>query len=418
MSLLFEPIKIRNKEVKNRLSKSASGETCASMDGFITEEYINWYKKFAKGGLGLIHTGALYTTEGGKVVPFQPGLDNDDKIPGFKKLAKEVHKYDCRILAQLNHPGRQMMPGPGLIIGRGKEDIEVVAPSPVRCQASMIMPKELTTWEIEQIIQSFINAACRAEEAGMDGVEIHGAHGFLLCSFMSLRTNKRKDKYGGSLDNRLRAFREIVEGIRKKTSDDFIITTKLNWTDGPFPKGLTPRQLVDIVHKVNEMDIDAIEISSGSSEWLSFERGKIPVSPMLKYGMVKHLPMSVKASFVMSKYFLEAVFRYYEGFNMKGVHAIKDIAKKPVICTGGFKTSEVMEGILQRGEGDIFGMSRQLICDPEYPNKLKEGKTKDIEECNYCNKCVAYVGSRITECFKNEDYSLLKYYPPKNLGIR
>ncbi|UCD83879.1 MAG: NADH:flavin oxidoreductase [Deltaproteobacteria bacterium] len=416
MSMLFTPIKLRKKEIKNRLSKTASGETCASKDGFITDDYVNWYKKFARGGLGLIHSGAVYTRESGKIVPFQPGLDNDDKIPGFRKTAEEVHKYDCLFLAQLNHPGRHLVPGPGLIPGKDIKDIEVVAPSPVRSRATMIMPRELTTAEIEEIIQSFTDAGCRAEEAGLDGVEIHGAHGFLISSFISMRTNKRTDKFGGSLENRLRVFREIVEGIRKKTDDGFIITAKLNWTDGPFPKGITTRQLVDMVQMINNMDVDAIEISSGSNEWLSFERGKLPIRYMLRYGMTSHLPLSIKLSFALSKYFLEAVFRYYEGFNMEGVQAIKKIAKKPVICTGGFKTGEVMEGILQRGEGDIFGLARQLICDPELPNKLRENRANDVVKCSYCNKCVAFVGSKPTECYENEDFR--KFSPPSDPGIK
>ncbi len=416
MKTLFTPVKIRNREVKNRLSKTASGETCATADGFITEDYVNWYKKFAKGGLGLIHSGAVYTLESGKVVPFQPGLDSDDKIPGFKRTAEEVHKYDCLFLAQLNHPGRHLMPGPDLLPGKAMKEIEVVAPSPVRSQATMIKPRELTTEEIEEIIQSFIHAGCRAEEAGLDGVEIHGAHGFLISSFMSMRTNKRKDKFGGPLENRMRVFREIVEGIRKKTDDDFIITAKLNWTDGPFPKGITPDQLIEMVRTINNMDVDAIEISSGSNEWLSFERGKFPVRYLVKYGMTKHLPLFMKASLFLSKYLLEAAFRYYEGFNMKGVHAIKKIAKKPVICTGGFQTAEVMESILQRGEGDMFGLARQLICDPEFPNKLRKGRIDEIEKCTYCNKCVAFVGCKPTECYENEDFK--KFSPPDCGGIR
>ncbi len=416
MTKLFTPIKLRNKELKNRLSKTASGESCATADGYVTEDYVNWYKKFARGGLGLIHTGAVYTLESGKVVAYQPGLDSDDKIPGFRKTAEAVHEYDCRFLAQLNHPGRQLLPVPGLIPGKDKKDIEVVAPSPVKNQATMMSPRALTEAEIEEIIQSFIDAAGRAEEAGLDGVEIHGAHGFLVSSFLSLRTNKRTDKFGGPLENRLRVFREIVEGIRKKTDDDFIITAKLNWTDGPFPKGITPEQLVDMVLMINNMDIDAIEISSGSNEWLSFERGKFPVRYMLKYGMTSHMPLYIKTGFALSKYLLEAVFRYYEGFNMEGVHAIKKIAKRPVICTGGFKTGDVMEDILQNGEGDLFGLARQLICDPEFPNKLRENRIKDIQQCTYCNKCVAFVGTKPTECYDNEDFE--KFSLPSGLGIR
>ena len=280
----------------------------------------------------------------------------------------------------------------------------------------MIKPRELRTDEIEKIIQSFIDAGCRAEEAGLDGVEIHGAHGFLISSFLSMRTNKRNDKFGGPLENRLLVFREIVDGIRKKTDDDFIITAKLNWTDGPFPKGITPDQLVEMVHMINKMDVDAIEISSGSNEWLSFERGRFPVRYLIKYGMTRHLPLFMKAGVFFSKYFLETAFRYYEGFNMKGVHAIKTISEKPVICTGGFQTLEVMEGILQRDEGDLFGFARQLICDPEFANKLRDGRIAEIKKCTYCNKCVAFVGSKPTECYENEDFK--NFSPPAGGVIR
>jgi len=418
MDALFEPIRLRNKEIKNRLSKGASGETCASVDGFVTEDYVEWYKQYAKGGVGLIHSGAVYPIESGKVVPFQPGLDRDDKIPGFKRVAEEVHKYDCAILAQLNHPGRQLMPVPGLHIGKDhKIDIEVVAPSPVRNQASLIMPRELTTAEIEEIVQSYIDAACRAEEAGLDGVEIHGAHGYLVGSFMVERTNKRKDKYGGSFENRLRVFEDIVKGIRKKTDDDFLITAKLNWTDGPFPKGMNPRRLAAIVERINQLDIDAIELSAGSYEWLKFESGKFPVRYMLRYGMTRYMPLLLQVSFALFKYTLEAVFRYHEGFNMKGVRAIKDISRKPVICLGGFKTPEVMDGIIKGGEGDMIGLVRQLISDPEYPNKLRENRIGDIDWCTYCNKCVAFVSVRPTDCYERKDFRDSPL-PPSDWGIR
>ncbi len=417
MSALLQPIKIRNKTVRNRLAKSASGETRSSVDGFVTEDYVSWYRDFAKGGLGLIHSGAVYVMEEGKVVPFQPGLDHDDKIPGFRRVAEEVHRFGCLFLAQLNHPGRQLFPVPGLVLGKDHlNDIDVVAPSPVRNQSSLIKPRELSEKEIEEIIENFIAAAIRAEKAGLDGVQVHAAHGFLISSFISRRTNKRKDQYGGSLENRLRVLTEIVKGIRKHTGEDFLVTIKLNWFDGPFPKGITRKQLAEMMGPVNQLDIDAIEISSGSNEWLSFSRGKFPAKYFLKYGSLRYMPAIQRISFALGERFLEMIWRHFEGFNMKGVNAIRELTDKPIICTGGFTSVEAMSGIIERGEGDIIASARQFICDQEYANKLTEHRESEIHWCTFCNKCVARCGIKPTECYERKDPDL--YFPPTDWGIR
>ncbi|MBI2891341.1 MAG: NADH:flavin oxidoreductase [Nitrospirae bacterium] len=397
--------------MKNRLAKTATGETRASADGFITQEYVDWYDRIARGGVGLIHTGVVYTLLKGKMGPHVPGLDKDDKIPGWRSVADTVHRHGALILAQLQHPGRQMIPVPGV----GHEGpTEVVGPSPVRHLVSLIKPRELTRDEIKEVIVSFGEAARRAQEAGLDGVQIHAAHGYLVSSFISRRTNKRTDEYGGSLENRLRVLDEIVKAVREKTAGGFLVTVKLNSMDG-LPKGVTLRSLPEIAERVGRMAVDAIELSSGTYEYPRTILGESMVPVVMKEGLGRYLPTPVKIVARTINPLLNAWFRYREGFNMDGIRRIRSVVKQPLICMGGFQTPEVMVSVLEKGEGDIIAMGRQIIADPDFPNKVREGRT-DIRWCHYCNTCIALAGWKPAACYYGADYSGVK--PPMDGAIR
>lgn len=410
-SALFQPIGIGRRTLKNRLAKTATGETRASSDGFITAEYVNFYERIARGGVALIHTGVVYTLLKGKAGPHVPGLERDDRIPGWTKVAEAVHRQEALILAQLHHPGRQMVPVPGM----GHDNpIEVVGPSPVRCLISLIKPREMTRGEIQELVESFGEAARRAEEAGLDGVQIHAAHGYLVHAFISPRTNKRTDEYGGSLENRLRVLDETVKAVRRRTSESFLVTVKLNCIDG-LPGGVTLRSLPEIAERVGRMAIDAMEISCGTYEYPRTILGRSMVPVAMTDGLGRYLPAPVRVVARTINPLLNAWFKYREGFNMDGVRRIRSVVKQPIICLGGFHSPDVMASVIERGEGDIIGMGRQIIADPEFPNKVREGRT-DIRWCQYCNTCIALAGAKPAACYFESDYHGAS--PPADGAIR
>lgn len=395
---LLQPAQIGSREVKNRLAKTATAETRGTPDGFVTDEYVNWYRRFAEGGVGLIHTGIVYATRDAKASPHEVGLDRDDKIPGFRALAEAVHRHGCLILAQLHHPGRQLIPIPGVSDGA-----EVVAPSPVRHLVTRAKPRELSADEIQVLVSSWAEAARRAQEAGLDGVQIHAAHGYLIHSFLAMRTNRRRDAYGGSFAARTKIVEDLVSAIRSKTGREFLITVKLSGQDGPFWGGLTPRRAARVAEAIAKLEIDAIEVSSGSYEYPRTTLGKSPLPTMLTEGLGRYLPPHMVKLALGINPLIEVAWRYREGFNMTAARKMKPRIDKPLICLGGFKTPAVMAGIVERGEGDLISMGRQLIADPDLPNKLRSGEP--IRECSFCNSCIALVGVRPTNCYRERDPS-------------
>ncbi|MBI2889890.1 MAG: NADH:flavin oxidoreductase [Nitrospirae bacterium] len=407
MNALFKPIRIGAREVKNRLVKTATFETMGTPDGYITQQYVDWYAALARGGVGMIHTGIVYPQAAGQASPHEVGIEKDERIAGFRRLAEAVHQYDGLILAQLHHPGRQFFPTPDL-------PGEVVGPSPVRNLISRITPRQLTIAEIEGLISAWAAAARRAEEAGLDGVQLHIAHGYLIHAFISGRTNRRTDVYGGSLDDRLKLVRDLVAAVRAKTGPTFLVTVKINGADGLPPGGVTPRIAADVAERISSLPIDAIEVSRGTYEYPSTVRGDLFFPLMLSKGLGKHLPSYIKAVAYALAPVLAVALRYREGFNMDAVRLIRPKTRKPLIALGGFKTPSVMARIVESGEADMISMGRQLVADPDLPNKIRDGG--EINVCTFCNKCIALVGVKPALCYKDVDVETVS--PPISGAIR
>ena len=195
-------------KVKNRCIMTAMGTKLPREDHYVSEDLVDFYEARAKGGVGLIVTEVVAVSEKGKVNLNVPGLWDDKFIAGFQKIADRVHKYDCKLFVQLQHPGRQTL-------GRFSHMQRCVAPSPIACSKMREIPKELTREEIYELVNEFALAAVRAKRAGCDGVEIHGGHGYLISEFISAHYNRRVDEFGGSLENRMRFAKMIIEEIKK-----------------------------------------------------------------------------------------------------------------------------------------------------------------------------------------------------------
>lgn len=274
MSVLFEKTNIRGMELKNRLVRSATHEGMADRDGFPTQDLFKLYERLAKGGVGVIITGFASVTPDGKgPFPGMQGIHTDDHISRYRELVKLVHENGAKVAMQVAHCGRQTT--------REAIGTEPMGPSVVIEKSLFVKPREMTEEDIEKIIEGFAQASRRVKEAGFDAVQIHAAHGYLVNQFLCPHTNRRKDRWGGSLENRMRFVREIYERCRKKVGDDFPILIKINGTDN-MKNGLRIEESAVMAQMMSEMGFDGIEVSCGIMEdGYSMLRGNVPIEAIL-----------------------------------------------------------------------------------------------------------------------------------------
>ena len=350
MPILFEQKNIGTMTIKNRFVRSATAESAADEHGMINHKLFSIYRDLAKGDVGLIITGHAYIQPNGRCRNPQTGIYKDDFLPSLKELTNEVHKTspDCKIAIQIAHAGRQAV---------NDSVADPVAPSAVTDTSTGITPRAMTEDEIEECIENFVKATERAKLAGFDGVQIHSAHGYLISSFNSPRTNLRNDKWGGNLENRMRFLLETYRRIRSKVGDDYPVFVKLNVTDC-VDGGVEIDESSQIAKILSEEGIDAIEISGGTYE----SRGKGAVRTRIR------------------KPEQEAYFLPY-------AEKIKEvISDVPLILVGGIRSASVMERILTEDKADFISLCRPFIREPDLVEKIKNGKDK--VDCISCNGCM------------------------------
>ncbi|NEQ13786.1 MAG: NADH:flavin oxidoreductase, partial [Moorea sp. SIO3E2] len=263
--IIFEPLEFRNLTLKNRIFRSNISGRFDNYDGSGNQARINWEEKFARGGVGAIVSSFTPVQIRGRILPNYATIDRDDRIPFWRKVGEKVHEYDCKFLMQLSHSGRQRdVGGVENLHNKGLSSTsETESFHGLECQA-------MTRKEIKEMIQAFADGARRAREAGLDGVELHSANGYLITQFLSSGINDRKDEYGGSLENRARFLLEIIQGIRKEVGNDFHLQAKISaveYNDAVIPwdkPGNTLEDSIQICKWVEEAGADALHISTGS----------------------------------------------------------------------------------------------------------------------------------------------------------
>lgn len=373
MSSLFEPAALGAMQLKNRFVRSATAECLASDDCRITDQYLRAYTQLAKGGVGLIIPGNYYVHRMGRAIARIMVVDKDEIIDDLRKVSKIAHEYNAKIVAQLNHGGRQCDPK---VLGATP-----VAPSAVRDKLTMVKPRAMSGGEIEETIAAFGEGARRAKEAGFDGVQIHAAHGYLVNQFLSGYTNRRTDKWGGSRENRMRFLLEIYQAIRKKVGPKFPVLIKINCEDFT-PGGVTLDECVTVCKKLDQLGIDAIEVSGGIAEkGLVSIRGDIPTDLILKNRnfiertLMKFIekPMRERA-------------RFEEAYFLPQAAVVKKNVKIPVIVVGGMRRRSTMERALDSGQADFISMSRPFIRQPNLVNLMQKSEGDPIT-CTNCNRC-------------------------------
>ena len=395
---LFTPVRIGSLTLPGRFAKSATLETRCTDDGFVTDELIEYYEQIARGGTPLLITGNAYFSLYSKAAPRQLAADHDDKIPGLRRLTDAVHRHGSKIFLQIYHVGRQAVPH---LVGRR----DSVSPSPVFEPTLGVRPREITREEIREAVQGFADAAERGRKAGFDGVQIHAAHGYLISAFLTPHTNRRKDEYGGSFDNRLRFLVEVYRATRERVGADLPIILKLNGSDDlPLRKGLRPEDLVQVARRMETEGIDAVEITAGHYEsGLTFERGQWRgfFAAVMTQGLGRRLPWyhrgAVRLLAPVLDWGLSRVAAYSEGFNLRYAKLFKQALTIPVICVGGFVHREAMERAIETGQCDMVSVARALLADPYLYRHMREGVQGPL--CDFCNACYACATALPVDCY-------------------
>ena len=333
--MLFQPFTFKNGQTaKNRFFKSAMEEQLAKHNQ-PTEQLVRLYDTWAKGGAGVLVTGNVMVADNGKGSIDDVVLTDGRSMDTLKAWAKAGTQNDTLLIMQINHAGKQ---SPKVI------NPVPVAPSAVALKGMdgfINPPRALADNEIETIIQQFIQTAKIAEQAGFSGVQIHGAHGYLVSQFLSPHHNQRTDKWGGSLENRMRFLVEIYQGIRAVVRPEFLVGLKLNSAD--FQKGgFDETDSIQVVQKMSELGIDFIEISGGNYE-----------SPEM---------LTAKAS-----------TKQREAFFIDYAEKARKVSQVPLIITGGFRSEQAMNDALNSGHLDFIGIARPLALMPDLPSQIKNG---------------------------------------------
>jgi len=348
MGSLFEEAVIGRISMRNRIARSATWEGMCDKDGAPTERLLALYEGLAEGGVGLIVTGYAYVRADGKQLVGKMGIHDDSLVAGLGKAARSVHDRGGRIVAQLVHAGGQAK--------RASSGLPPVAPSAVSLPNYPEIPGELTPEGIADIVAAFGRAAGRAKEAGFDGVQLHGAHGYLVSQFLSPISNHRTDAYGGPLENRARFLSEVVCAVRATVGEKYPVWIKLNGDDF-MPGGFSHEEACEVARMLEAEGIDAIEVSGGTAA----SRDKVPARTKI-----------------------DAPGK--EAYHRAQARGIKSRVRIPVGLVGGLRTPDLMEEILQAGDADFFSIARPLIREPGLVNRWASGDRSQAS-CISCNGC-------------------------------
>jgi 2,4-dienoyl-CoA reductase-like NADH-dependent reductase (Old Yellow Enzyme family) len=368
MKDVFSEAQIAEVKLKNKIIRSATHEGLAVEMGNPTEELIKKYETLAKGEVGAIITGYAAIMQNGKSpLANMLMIDKDERIQYYKRLVDRVHQYNTPIFLQITHCGRQTF---SRITG-----LETVAPSAIKDKLyNEDIPKELNESEIYEIVENFVSAVDRAKKAGFDGVQLQLSHGYLLSSFLSPHMNKRKDKWGGSTENRFRIVKEIMERAREKVGD-FPIISKINGYEKS-KDGLKLDEAILIAKYLENLGCNAIEVSCGiAEEGFVASRGGFPFEMIAKYNhLMKKVPPMLYplVKIVLKNRFASPEPQYL--YNVNNAKKIKENVKIPVIVVGGIRKLEDIEHIINNGQSDFISMARPFIIEPDIVKRFMEGK--------------------------------------------
>jgi 2,4-dienoyl-CoA reductase-like NADH-dependent reductase (Old Yellow Enzyme family) len=411
--IIFTPLRFRHLTVKNRVFRSSISGRFDNEDGSLTQTRINWECKFAKGGVCAIISSYVPVLMEGRIIAGYATIHRDDFISLWQTLGAAVHSFDCGFLLQLSHSGRQMdLPG--------IHNQQRPAPSATDRKEPLhgFLSRAMGSAEIERVIAAFARGAWRAREAGLDGVELHAANGYLFTQFLSSGINDRTDRYGGSLMNRARFLLEVIEAIRAEVGRDFHLQVKLSAVDRnnviPWEgRGNTLDDTVQVARWCEAAGADAIHVSTGSlfphplnpPGDLSLETLAVTYDSMISSGVHGF------RNYLMFRYpLLRPIFRWLwfrirsglpiEGISLDEARAIKAAVSIPVISTGGYQSASFVRNALASGDIDGVSIARPLVANNDLVHQWAAGRDRPERPCTYCNKCLVNAPKHPMGCYE------------------
>lgn len=395
MQHLFTPARIGTMELENRFIHSATYECMAGEDGSASDSLIQRYRTLARGQVALIIPGYMFVEPQGRAAPRQTGIHSDDMLPGLRRLCRAVHDQGAKIVFQLVHAGRQTKKS---FIGE-----KPIGPSATgRDPAYFVKPREMTEEDISRVIRAFSRAAARAVEAGADGVQLHGAHGYLISQFLSPFFNRRTDEWGGSLKKRSRFLEAVFWEVKESVPQGFPLLVKLNAYDHTPQSGVTPREAAFYAGKLAQQGIDGVEVSCGTMlySFMNTCRGDVPVADLLQA-----IPRLMRPMARPMLRRLQGKFDLEEAYNLGGARVIKSqLGGVPLLLVGGMRSVARMEAVIQEGYADFISMSRPFVREPFLVKRIREGRS-DRAACISCNRCFGAITRVLPlRCFQLIDH--------------
>lgn len=349
---LFEPLVLRGKRLKNRIMSSGH-DTSMPTDNRVNAQLIAYHRARAEGGVGLIVLQVAGVHDSARYTSHVLMATDDSCIDGYRELADVCHAEDTLVLSQIFHPGREIMESADGLLA------VAYSASAVPNERFRVMPRALDPAMIDEIVSGYAAAARRLHQAGIDGVEVVASHGYLPAQFLNPRVNRRTDDYNGVLEQRLRFLREIIAAVRAATDAQFIIGLRIS-ADERDSEGLTESESLEAVKSL-QGQLDYVHIVAGTS---ASTGGAVHIVP----------PMAIAAA-----YLADAAATFKASLSI------------PLFVTGRINQPQEAELILARGQADVCGMTRALICDPLMPAKTLDGRADDVRACIACNQaCIGH----------------------------
>ncbi len=378
----FQPLDLAHIRLPNRLMRAATYEGMATHDGTPKDGLGDLYGRLAEGGIGSVITGfAFITPEGRAMQPGQCGIESDKRIGQWKAVLSQARRAgaDTKIFLQLAHTGRQTR--------RAMTGHAVMGVSSRRCTYFRQRVRPMDDAGIRAAIEAFGRAARRAQEAGFDGVQLHGAHGYLIHQFLSPWTNRRRDVWG----DRPRFLEEVLAAVRRHCSDRFPVLVKLSAADDNKP-GLRLADTIETARRLAPLGVDAVEISYGTMEYaLNIIRGACPATVALRVNpLFRDMPAALRwlwVRFFMTSY-VARFLPFEEHYNLHAAVAVRRAAGIPVMVVGGVRSGAGVARCLADGV-DAVSLCRPLICEPDFPRRLFSDTTA-TSPCTNCNLCTIY----------------------------
>jgi 2,4-dienoyl-CoA reductase-like NADH-dependent reductase (Old Yellow Enzyme family) len=388
MERAFSPISLDCLDLKNRFIKTATYEGMYK-NGLPTPDLIRHHVTIAKGGVALTTVSYGAVSSDGRTFKYQMYI-NDKSIEKLKYLADEVHNAGGKVSMQLTHCG---------YFSKNTEIKQPVGPSRLFNEygfmSGLAFSKEMDKDDMERISDAFALSALKLKDAGFDAVEVHMGHGYLLSQFFSPWTNRRKDDYGGTIENRARYPLEVFRKVKQATGDDFPVFVKLNLSDG-FSNGFSIDDCKYVSKELEKEGCSAVILSGGFTSKTPFYllRGDVPLKGMIQNGenIAEKLTMALFGPFMIKKY------RFEPNFFLKQAVEIRKTVKMPLVYLGGVNSKDDITSVMDAGF-DMIALGRPLIHDPDFILKLRSGKITETE-CDRCNKCIVEMDREGVRCVK------------------